>query len=147
MLQSEIVVRLAAQLDLPSIDSLLVEWLSLPRQRDLVFKDSVRNGELWVAELNGAFAGFLHQVVHNDVIDGGPNSFITALYVSPKYRRSGVGSALLRKAIQDTLKKGVVGIEASTTNPEARKLYEKYGFKQFKGEISLEMDMDRAREV
>ena len=146
-MQSGIIVRHATELDLPSVSVLLLEWLGLPRQRDSVFEDSIRKGELLVAEQNGASVGFLHHVMHNDVIDGGPNSFITALYVSPSHRRKGIASLLLRMAIRDALKEGALGIEASTTNPEAHRLYEKFAFQQFRGEIFLEIDMDKAREV
>jgi ribosomal protein S18 acetylase RimI-like enzyme len=146
-LHEEIVVRHAAEPDMPSMSVLMLEWLSLPLQRDSVFRDSTRREELLVAERDGALVGFLHHVMHNDVIDGGLNSFITALYVSPFHRRKGIASLLLRTAIRESLKKRAVGMEASTTNPEARRLYEKFGFRQFRGEVFLEMDMNKAREA
>jgi ribosomal protein S18 acetylase RimI-like enzyme len=146
-LQSEIAVRAATELDLSSIDALLLEWLDLRKQRDLAFKKALRKGELTVAKQDGILVGFIHYVMHNDIIDGGPNAFITAFYVTPNKRRKGIGGALLRKVIQEAVEKGVVGIEASTTNPEARRLYEKHGFMQFRGEVFLEMDMDTAGEV
>jgi ribosomal protein S18 acetylase RimI-like enzyme len=125
----------------------LLEWLDLRKQRDSAFKQALRKSELIVAEQDGILVGFIHCVMHNDVIDGGPNAFITAFYVTPKNRRKGLGSALLRKVIQEAVEKGAVGIEASTTNTEARRLYEKHGFMQFRGEVFLEMDMDKAREI
>ncbi len=73
-------------------------------------------------------------------MDGGPNSFIMALYVTPNQRGKEIGSTLLERAIQNALKKSAVGIEASTTNPDARRLYEKHGFKQFRGEVFLEYE-------
>ncbi len=146
-MQSEMAVRLATELDIPSMDALLVGWLDLRKQRDLVFKEALRIAELIVAEQDGELVGFIHYVMHNDIIDGGPNAFITALYVTPSKRRKGIGSALLRKVIHEAVKKGAIGIEASTTNPEARRLYEKHWFKQFRGEIFLEMDMDKARDI
>jgi hypothetical protein len=57
----------------------------------------------------------------------------------------------LEKAIQSILGEGVVGISASTANPSARRLYERYNFKQFMGEwtmgeIFLEMDIKKGEE-
>ena len=51
------------------------------------------------------------------------------------------GSGLLKKAMQDALMKGAVEIETSTTSPDARRLYERHHFKQFKDEVFLELDM------
>ena len=139
------IVRPATELDLPSVDALLIEWLNLRKQRHLVFQDALRGNELFVAEQCGAVVGFIHYVMHNDIIDGGTNAFITAWYVTPSKRREGTGSKLLRKAIEEVLKKGAVGIEASTTNPEARRLYENHGFEQFDGEVFLEMNMSKVK--
>jgi ribosomal protein S18 acetylase RimI-like enzyme len=146
-LQADGIVRPATELDLPPVDALLLEWLKLPKQRHLVFQDALRKTELIVAEQDHIVVGFIHYIMHNDIIDGGPNAFITAWYVTSSKRRKGTGSKLLRKAIEEAVKKGAVGIETSTTNSEARRLYEKHGFKQFKGEAFLEMDMTRVTEL
>ena len=53
------------------------------------------------------------------------------LFIDPKYRGSGAGTALINKAkerCQDTNQKGLV-IQTETTNP-AQKLYEHLGFKK-----------------
>ena len=68
-----------------------------------------------VADRKGKPIGFIHYAMHEDVIDGGSNAFITAFYVAPEFRDKGVGSKLLRTAIEDALKKGAVGIETSKT--------------------------------
>ena len=138
-------VRQATRRDLASINILLHEWLGLRKDRQMAFTQALRNSELIVAEKEGIVVGFIHYVMHNDIIDGGPNAFTTALYVTPKHRRKGIGTALPTRAIQDALRKGAVGIETSTTDPEACKLYEKHDFKQFKNEIFLEMNMAPTR--
>ena len=102
------------------------------------------NRELLVAEDRNRIIGFLHYVIHEDVIDGGPNTFITAFYVSPRYRTRGIGSRLLESAINDSLKRAVVGIETSTIHKLAKKLYERHHFKQTTGDIAevfLELDI------
>lgn len=95
--------------------------------------------------------GFIHYVIHEDIIDGGPNSFITALYVIPEYRNKGVGSTLVKAAISDALERGAIGVEASTANPDARRFYEKHHFEQFKGkwtmgEVFLELNVQKFRQ-
>lgn len=83
--------------------------------------------------------------MHEDVIDGVPNSFLSAFFVTQSYRRRGVGSLLLEKAIANSLARGAVGVETSTIHAAARKLYERHLFKQTMGDIGevfLELDVD-----
>jgi GNAT superfamily N-acetyltransferase len=97
-----------------------------------------------VAELDALVIGFIHFVMHEDIIDGGPNSFITAFYVSPAFRGKGVGTLLLERAVADSLAIGAVGVETSTIHASAKKLYEKHWFKQTMGdvgEVFLELDI------
>ena len=103
-----------------------------------------------VADRKGKPIGFIHYAMHEDVIDGGSNAFITAFYVAPEFRDKGVGSKLLRTAIEDALKKGAVGIETSTANPDAKQMYERHFFRQYMGkwtmgEVFLELDMNKHR--
>lgn len=140
-------VRNGSAKDISTIERLLVEWLDWKISRQESIKRAIKNKEILVAEKQGKVAGFIHYVIHEDIIDGAPNAFITAFYVLPDSRRSGVGSSLLNAAILNAFEKGAVGIEASTTNPEARQLYEKHYFKQFMGksnmgEIFLELDIE-----
>jgi GNAT superfamily N-acetyltransferase len=89
--------------------------------------------------------GFIHYILHENVIDGAPNAFVTAFYVSPAYRGKGVGTLLLEGAITDSLARGAVGVETSTIHGYARKLYEKNHFKRAFGDIGevfLELDID-----
>lgn len=146
-MEPEVIIRPATETDSPCVNALLLEWLSLRKERDSVFQDALRKTEILVAEQNGAIVGFIHYVMHNDIIDGGRNAFITAWYVASDNRRKGIGSKLLRRAIEEAVKKGAVGIEASTTNPEARRLYERHEFEQFNGEVFLEMNMAKAPKV
>jgi GNAT superfamily N-acetyltransferase len=73
-----------------------------------------------VAEVRSLVIGFIHYVMHEDIIDGGLNSFITAFYVSPAYRGKGVGTLLLTEAIEYSLAMGAVGIETSTIHASGR---------------------------
>ena len=132
--------------DAPGVDDLLSEWFDwkpISGRRESVQR-AVRKKELLVAEADSRVVGFVHCVLHEDIIDGGPNAFISAFYVSEAERGKGVGTLLLEKAITDSLARGAVGVETSTIHRRARQLYEKHHFKQTMGDIGevfLELDI------
>lgn len=80
-------VRRAEEIDAVAVDSLLSEWFDW--KPDLGRLDSIRRAitkrELLVAEVNSLVIGFIHYVMHEDIINGGLNSFITAFCVSPAH--------------------------------------------------------------
>ena len=133
-------------IDAPAVDYLLSEWFDWKPSSGRLgsIRRAIRNGELLVAGTRSRVIGFIHYVIHEDVIDGGPNSFISAFYVSPPYRGMGVGTFLLEEAVTDSLKRGAVGVETSTIHALAKKFYEERHFKQAQGDISevfLELDI------
>ena len=139
-------VTRALKADAPAVDRLLSEWLDYKPDSGRLesIQRAITNGELLVARDCTRIVGFIHYVMHEDIIDGGPNSFITAFYVTPSYRGKGVGTLLLERAIADSLAKGAVGVETSTTQSFAKKLYENHHFGQTMGEIGeifLELDV------
>jgi GNAT superfamily N-acetyltransferase len=143
-----IVVRRALTTDALSVDALLSEWFDWKPESGRLesVRRAVRKRELLVAEVHSRIIGFIHYVMHEDIIDGAPNSFISAFFVTESYRRRGVGTLLLEAAIRDSLAKGAVGVETSTIHALARKLYERLHFKQTMGDIGevfLELDMDQ----
>jgi ribosomal protein S18 acetylase RimI-like enzyme len=146
-LSKSIRIRQAANKDIPAIEKSIAKWLNWEVPREESIKRAIEKKELLVADQQGKVIGFIHQVMHEDVVDGGINSFITCFYVAPEFRNTGVGSKLLRRAIKDALDKGAVGIEVSTASLDARRLYERHHFKQFMGkgtmgEVFLELDME-----
>ncbi len=126
-------VREAKQEDISVIDGLITGWLNFDVDREESIRRAIKNKELYVAEHERKLIGLIHFIKHEDIIDGGLNFFITAFYVVPEYQRKGVGSSLLKRIIEDALERGALGVEASTANPEARRLYEKHCFEQFMG--------------
>jgi GNAT superfamily N-acetyltransferase len=147
-LRRPIRIRRATQKDISIIEKSIVRWRNWQTPREKSIKHAAENGELLVAEKQGKVVGFIHYILHEDIIDGGLDSFITAFYVAPEFRNRRVGSSLLKEAIRDALDRGAVGIEASTANPDARRLYEKHHFRQFMGEwtmgeVLLELDMKK----
>jgi GNAT superfamily N-acetyltransferase len=144
-------IRQATGKDISTIHKTMAEWLDWRTPQEESIRRAINNKELLVADRKGEVMGFIHSVMHEDIIDGGPNSFITCFYVTPEFRNKGVGSRLLGTAINDALDKGAIGIEASTASPDARRFYEKHSFKQFKGkwtmgEVFLELDIEKHRE-
>ncbi len=133
--------------DALSVDALLSEWFDWkPKSgRRASVKRAVRKRELLVAETGSRIIGFIHYVIHEDIIDGAPNSFISACFVTQSHRRKGAGRLLLKEAIKDSLARGVVGVETSTIHALARRLYDNHHFKQTMGDIGevfLELDVD-----
>ena len=147
-LESRIRIRKAKEEDISVIDGYIAEWLDFDADREESIRRAVKNKELLVAGHKGKLLGFIHYVMHEDIIDGGPNSFITAFYVLPEFRKKGVGSKLLQAAIEDGAQRGALEIEASTADPDARRLFEKHHFQQFMGkwtmgEVFLELDVSK----
>jgi GNAT superfamily N-acetyltransferase len=141
-------VRRSRPEDIEPIERLLREWLRFTPAsgRTESFNNARRKKELLVAESGSKVVGFIHFVVHNDIIDGAPNSFITAFYVSSAYRNVGIGSALLHRVIADSVALGVVSIETSTFHGRAEDFYLKHGFKQSREdaeEVFLELDVQQ----
>lgn len=140
-------IRLAAKKDISAIEKSIAKWLNWEIPREESIKRAIGKKELIVADQRGIVIGFIHQAIHEDIVDGGLNSFITCFYVAPESRNTGVGSRLLRRAIKDALDEGAVGIEVSTASPDARRFYERHHFKQFigkgtTGEAFLELDIE-----
>jgi GNAT superfamily N-acetyltransferase len=144
------IIRRAFVKDTPQLRKLLSDWLESEPKKDRTesIKRAVTRREILVAESDSKVIGFIHFVMHEDVIDGGLNALITAFYVSPAYRGEGVGSRLLQAAIDYALKRGAVGVETSTIHESAKRFYERRHFKQAKGDIAevfLELDIDELR--
>lgn len=147
-MRENIRIRQATKKDISTIDRIIAEWLNWRAPREESIKRAVENKELLVADRKSEVIGFIHCAMHEDIIDGGLNSFITCFYIGPEFRNEGIGSELLDRAIKDALDKGALGIETSTASPIARRLFERHHFKQFKGnwtmgEVLLELDMEK----
>lgn len=143
-------IREATNKDILTISKTIAEWLKWKIPREFSIKHAIENKELLVADRKGIVIGFVHYVMHEDVMDGGLNAFITCLYVAPEFRNKRTGSLLLDRAIKDAIRRGAVGIETSTASPDARRFYERHNFKQFMGkwtmgEVFLELDMQKKR--
>src|SRR3989442_432079 len=132
--------------DASAVDRLLSEWFDWKPESGRLesVKRAIRNREVLVAQSSKRIVGFIHCIMHEDIIDGGPNAFISANYVSSKHRGKGIGTLLIQEMIKDSLARGAVGVETSTIHTRAKKFYERQHFKQTLGDIAevfLELDI------
>jgi GNAT superfamily N-acetyltransferase len=147
---SNVIVRRAHIEDSLRLKYLLREWLNWePRSgRIRSIRGAIQDKQLLVAESISMVVGFIRFVLHEDVIDGTPNAFITAFYVQKRFRRKGIGTRLLNEVIMESAGRGATFVETSTIHSGARSFYEKSGFKQTMGEIGeifLELDIKKHR--
>lgn len=103
---SEVIrIRQATKRDVSAIDRATVEWLNWRTPREEPIKRAIGNKEIIVAYQDSKVIGFIHCALHEDIVDGGLNLFITCYYVAPRFRSKGIGSELLDKAIKKGLER------------------------------------------
>ena len=105
---SEIIIRRVQKTDMP-------QWLAMRRalwpecplreqKREIAeFFNDTKDQPVWVAEAaNGELAGFLEVSVRNYAEGAGREDvgYLEGLYVTPKYRRRGIGHQLVKAAEQ-----------------------------------------------
>jgi GNAT superfamily N-acetyltransferase len=149
---SKFIVRRAHIKDAPRLKFLLHEWLNWepPSGRVQSVKRAIKNEEFLVAQAGPTVVGFIHFILHEDVVDGAPNAFITAFYVQERFRGKGIGTKLLHRAIIESASRGATFVETSTLHSKAKAFYEERGFRQFSddiGEVHLELDVNKVLEV
>ncbi|MFX0097423.1 MAG: GNAT family N-acetyltransferase [Candidatus Hodarchaeota archaeon] len=141
-------IRKADKGDIPDLLRLAEEFM--PREasmesRTIVLKESLASPhyELLVADSDGKVIGFIDQWITSDFTHGGKSGFIHNFYVMSKYRRKGIGSKLLRRMIENAIKKDVIEIHVATefANKPAIALYKSHGFTN--EALQLEMEIEK----
>lgn len=81
----------------------------------------------WVAVINDKPVGFAHMVLHPNTWSLMPDAYLEDLFVTPNFRRHGVGRALLQAAINAGHEEGWRKLYWNTdqSNEAAQALYEK----------------------
>jgi hypothetical protein len=83
--------------DTLSVNALLSEWSDWKPESGRLesVRRAVRKRELLVAEVGSRIIGFIHFVMHEDIIGGASNSFMSAFFVTKirQEKRSGNASA------------------------------------------------------
>ena len=142
----DIQIRRADEHDLNTVAALANEFLldeADAETRLRVLRQSLNQAdyELLVADLDKEIVGVVDGWIVDDFVHGGKLGHIQNLYVSPRYRRRGIGSRLIREIIDRAKAKGVLEIHVSARfdNKSAIALYKKQGFSQ--GNLQLEMEL------
>jgi len=129
-----IVIRQAEEKDTPVLEDLFLQFSEWPLQRGQTLRKIMKEttSELLVAESNQKIVGLIHQIFFLDPVHAGLNSYITSLFVREPHRKKGIGSQLLKKAMENAEKKGVIEVHVDTEEDNTRAIdfYQKHGFKK-----------------
>ena len=80
----------------------------------------------------------IHQMVPTTLCLNGKKAYITCVYTDEDYRCKGIQNILMQKILDFLKEIECKKIELDVTNPNAIKLYEKFGFKKFNEKYILE---------
>lgn len=149
-------IHLAVREDVPAVMGLLRRVVPLMQavgnlQWDesypdaAVFEQDVEQGQLWVAEIDGAIAGMAalttdqapeYAHVGWDVAETAV--VVHRLAVDPEFRGAGIASALMRKAEEVAAERGLPRVltDTSMQNEAAQRLFPRMGYR-LAGEIGL----------
>lgn len=130
-----LVVRQATRADL-----LPMEWDGEYRHFRRLYRDVYQSGEqghalLWVVELPGA--GLIAQAfvqlrsARAELADGSHRAYLYGFRVRSGYRRQGLGTYLMKFIEADLLRRGYgcLCLNVNRDNDEARRLYERLGYR------------------
>jgi GNAT superfamily N-acetyltransferase len=144
MIASDVVFRLAKRTDLPAIVRMLADddlgsqreryEEPLPETYYAAFEQVDRdvNHELIVAELNGEVIGTLHLMLLPSLsFQGGLRAQVESVRVDKTHQGQGIGSDMLRWAIERAQGRGahVVQLTTHKSRADAHRFYERLGFK------------------
>jgi GNAT superfamily N-acetyltransferase len=149
-------IRLATREDIPALMELLLQVVPLMRatgnlQWDAsypnadVFERDIELGQLWVAEIDGAVAAVAalttdqepeYAQVGWDIEEAAV--VVHRLAVDPRFRGAGLAAALMKKAEEVALQRGisVLRVDTNTKNEATQRLFPKLGY-VLAGEIGL----------
>ena len=99
------------------------------------FRDALQNGsrETWVYQKNGAWLGeisLVYTMPDDDYTIPGRRAYVSHLVVAKKYRRQGIGKALVEHVVRQAQEKGLqeLSIGVDLDNFPALRLYTQAGF-------------------
>lgn len=120
----DLLTRQLAEHDLPA-DGARVE-----RAVTGILEDQGR-GFLLVARVESVAVGVAYVAHHWSLEHGGPSCWLEELYVLPQWRCRGIGSALVRTALERAHAQGclVMDLEVTADHARAAQLYEREGFR------------------
>ncbi len=146
-----VVIRIATQDDLPRL-----EWYGQYIHFRNLFRRAYRDQQLGtrlmlVADCNGFPIGHVFMLFLDDG-EGNRQGYLYSLRVMEMFHSRGIGTGLLIEAEAQLATRGYdhITIAAAKTNPAARRLYERLGYKVFtddKGEWSYTDHLGKVRHV
>ena len=137
---SEIIIRVATKKDvsiilkfikeLAKFEKLTHQVVATEKQLRATLFGKNPIAKVLIAEINEKAVGFLLYFYNYSTFLGRSGIYIEDLYVNPKYRKKGIGKALMKYCIKIPYTQGCKRVEwaALTWNP-ARKFYKKLGTK------------------
>ncbi|KLU61541.1 putative acetyltransferase [Peptococcaceae bacterium CEB3] len=146
----EVNIRLCQMADLPEVAVLMSELREVARGGEIdvaqirtLFSEMEKLPEVYlnlIAETAEGVVGYLSVVFYKTVFHKGGTALINELIVTQSQRGKGIGCALVKKAKEEALARGLDEIEVGTenTNESAQRFYRACGFT----EESLLMGMD-----
>jgi ribosomal protein S18 acetylase RimI-like enzyme len=150
-------IRLATKDDLPSLMTLLLRVVPLMRAtgnmqwdeaypNQVVLQRDIDLNQLWVAVVDGSIAGVAAVTMDQDPdykqvgwnIEE-PAIVVHRLAVDPAFRGQGAAGALMQKAEEVAVERGItiLRVDTNTQNEATQRLFPKLGY-ALAGEISLE---------
>lgn len=122
-----IIIRRASREDIPRIAQIEKESFSLPwSEKDFNFSLTEDYQIFLAAEIDGQAEGYA--VIYS----AAGEAQLANIACSKAFRRSGVASLLLERALEELKDKcDIMFLEVRASNYEAQKLYNKFGFEAF----------------
>lgn len=128
-------IRPATQEDLPGL-----EWAGEYRHFRRLYADvfrSMQRGDGWIWLAESCEAGLVGQLfvsfrsARPELADGKTRAYVYSFRVKTAFRRQGIGSLLMKATEADLMQRGFqwVTLNVSQTNPMARRLYERLGYR------------------
>lgn len=139
-------IRKAELADAKVLDELLTSLVQDERQYDdtisslFVVKDYHKNylkrkdNICYVYEDNNEIIAYIDGKIVNDGTEVCDTFKINALFVKEDYRHKGIATELIKTILNDVKQRGITNCEIGvmSENYNAKKLYEKFGFKTYK---------------
>jgi len=128
----EVSIRRLRLNEVEKLEKLYQEYMRIDESRHATICESFEDedSQIMVAEADGKLVGMSHQIFYADPLHAGECSNILFLYVTESFRRQGIGTSLLARAVKSARERGVLEVHISTRaeNKTAVKLYEEFGF-------------------
>ena len=87
-------------------------------KKDFTYIIGLLSDKIFLAEIDGEYAGFIHMSIRKDYVEGSSSSpvgYIEGLFVKPEHRKKGIGYALYNMGANWAKKKGTTEIGTDCT--------------------------------